>query len=335
MDRSLLRAHLDANSGTAVTIVEAAGMEDFGWLSGRAHEIVVPVASTAAAVAAPAAVTARGSWPPPASADPVPPGASGLLSASLAVEPSMVELVLRRGLPALLADWPGPPMWWFVRMRRPYWHLRLRLHTDDYGDAAVRVGRWAVALRQQGLAGDLRLDTYRPETGRYGDGQAMSAAEELFAADSRAAVAQMARKDDSWLDQQALTAASMLNLAAAILGSRTAGCEWLVARPEHAKRAPIDRGVLRQAVTLDPTSLPDPVQHAWQERSRVAARYANALSASSRPLAPAAVLTSLMHLHFVRAHGPNETAEQVTYRIARHIALAAVRRRTRRTGVSR
>ncbi|MEU9505386.1 lantibiotic dehydratase [Micromonospora sp. NPDC048170] len=334
MDRSLLRAHLGASTA-AVTIVEAAGPEDFGWLSGRSHEIVVPVASTAAPASVPAAIAAQGSWPPPACADPVLPGAGGLLSGSLAVEPSLMELVLQRGLPALFADWPEPPMWWFIRVRRPFSHLRLRLHTDDYGDAAVRVGRWAQALRQQGLAGDLSLDTYRPETGRYGDGQAISAAEKLFAADSRAALAQMATKDESRIDQQALTAASTVDLAAAILGSHDDGCEWLVARPEHAGRAPIERHVLRQAVTLDQTFLPEPVQRAWRERSRVALRYAEALSASGSPLTPAAVLASLIHLHFVRVHGPDEAAEQVTYRLARHIALAAVRRRVRTTGPSR
>ena len=65
MDRALLRAHLDASAGP-VTVVDAASPEDFGWLSGRAHEIVVPVASTVAPAAAPAAVAARGAWPPPA-----------------------------------------------------------------------------------------------------------------------------------------------------------------------------------------------------------------------------------------------------------------------------
>ena len=334
MDRSLLRAHLDANRDAGITIVEAAGSEDFGWLSGRAHEIVVPVASTAAAAAAPASVAARASWPPCAPADPVLPGESGLLSGSLAVDPSTVELVLRRGLPALFADWPEPPMWWFIRMRRPYSHLRLRLHTDDYGQAAIRVGRWAVALRRQGLADDLRLDTYRPETDRYGTGPAMSAAEELFGADSRAALAQLAAKD-SQIAPQALTAASMLDLAAAMLGSRESGCEWLVARPEPPGRAPIDRGVLRQAVALDPTLLPDEVQRAWQERAQAAGRYADALSAFSGPLTPATVLTSLTHLHFVRAHGPDEAAEQVTYRLARHIALATVRRRVPTRGAAR
>ncbi len=334
MDHALLRAHLDASAGP-VTVVDAAGPEDFGWLSGRAHEIVVPVASTVEPAAAPAAVTERGAWPPPAPPEPVIPGASGLLSASVAVEPSTMELVVMRGLPALFADWPAPPLWWFVRMQRPTPHLRLRLHTDDYGDAAVRVGRWVAGLRQQRLAGDWSLDTYHPESGRYGCGTALAAAEMLFAADSTAALAQLVAQPESGIDRRTLTAQSMVDLAASMLGSRTAGCEWLVARPEQTGQAPVQRDVLRQAVTLDPSELPEPIQHAWQERSKAANRYAAELSAVAGPLTPASVLTSLIHLHVVRALGPDEEAEQLTYRLARHIALAAVRRRVRAEGASR
>ncbi|WP_018908087.1 lantibiotic dehydratase [Salinispora arenicola] len=334
MDRALLRAHLDASAGP-VTVVDAASPEDFGWLSGRAHEIVVPVASTVAPAAAPAAVTARGAWPPPVPPEPLIPGVGGLLSASVAVEPSAMELVVMRGLPALFADWPEPPLWWFVRMQRPIPHLRLRLHTDDYGDAAVRIGRWVAGLRQQRLAGDWSLDTYHPESGRYGCGTTLAAAERLFAADSTAALAQLVAQPGSGIDRRALTALSMVDLAASMLGSRSDGCEWLVARPEQTGQAPIQRDVLRQAVTLDPSELPEPIQHAWQERSRAASRYAAELSAVAGPLTPASVLASLMHLHFVRALGPDEGAEQLTYRLARHVALAAVRRRVRAVGASR
>ena len=124
-------------------------------------------------------------------------------------------------------------------------------------------------------------------------------------------------------------------MAAAILGGRDDGCEWLVARPEQGGRTPIDRAVLRQAVTVDPAALPAPVRQAWQKRSRAAARYADLLSTSGGPLRPESVLRSLLHLHFVRAHGPDEAAERVTYRLARHIALATVRRRVRTGGASR
>jgi thiopeptide-type bacteriocin biosynthesis protein len=246
-----------------------------------------------------------------------------------------MELVVMRGLPALFADWPEPPLWWFVRMRRPTPQLRLRLHTDDYGDAAVRVGRWVAGLRQQRLAGDWSLDTYHPESGRYGCGTALAAAEELFAADSTAALAQLTVQPESGIDRQALTALSMVDLAASMLGSRTDGCEWLVARPEQTGQASVQRDVLCQAVTLDPSDLPEPIQQAWQERSRAATRYAAELSAVAGPLTPASVLASLMHLHVVRALGPDEDAEQLTYRLARHVALAAVRRRVRAVGASR
>ncbi|MBQ1017979.1 lantibiotic dehydratase [Micromonospora sp. D93] len=333
MDRSLLRAHLDAST-EPITVVEAAGPEDFGWLSGRAHEIVVPVASTAEPTAAPAVVSAR-SGPPPAPAPPIMPGTGGIVSASLAVEPPMMELVLLRGLPPLLADWPKPPLRWFVRLRRPTPHLRLRLLTDDHGHAAVRIGRWADALRRQGLAGDLSLDTYHPESGRYGDGQALVAVQELFAADSTAALAQLSAQPECQVNRHVLTAASMIDLAAAMLGSRNDASEWLVAHPEQAAQTPIDRYLLRQAVTLDPTLLPEQVQQAWQERSRAAARYADTLSAVRGPLTPTSVLTSLLHLHFVRTHGPDEPAEHVTHRLARHIALATVRRRVRTAGAPR
>lgn len=67
-------------------------------------------------------------------------------------------------------------------------HLRLRLHDPDHERAAGYVAAWAKGLREQGLAGEIAFDTYRPETGRYGTGAAMAAADELFAADSAAAL---------------------------------------------------------------------------------------------------------------------------------------------------
>jgi len=331
MDRALLRAHLDASEGP-ITVVDAARPADFGWLSGRAHEIVVPVASTAAPAATPTALTGWSSWPPPAPAELLLPGTDGLISMSLAMKPSLMELVLVSALPALLADWDEPPLMWFLRMHRPVPHLRLRLHTDDFGYAAVRIGRWAAALRQQGLAGDLSLDTYQPESGRYGHGPALAAAERLFAADSTAALAQLRTQRERRIDRQALTAASMADLATAMLGDRTVGCEWLIAHLKQAEHSPIDRAVLRQTVTLAPAALAEPVREAWRKRSDAATRYANALATSGGPITPDSVLASLLHLHHVRTHGPDEAAEQVTYRLARHIALATVRRRTRTAG---
>ncbi|MGS2642809.1 lantibiotic dehydratase C-terminal domain-containing protein [Streptosporangium sp. LJ11] len=56
-------------------------------------------------------------------------------------------------------------------------HLRLYVRlpaSDRYGQAAAaRVAEWATGLRGQGLVPDIELDTYHPETGRYGHGAAM------------------------------------------------------------------------------------------------------------------------------------------------------------------
>ncbi|SNT66011.1 thiopeptide-type bacteriocin biosynthesis domain-containing protein [Asanoa hainanensis] len=326
MDRALLRAHLH-NSPAAVTITEAAGRDDFGWLSGRAHEIVLPVASTAAPVPAPAAVIARSTWPPPMPAQPIMPGSCGLVSASLACDPATMDTVLIRGVPALLAEWVEPPSWWIVRLRHPVPHLRLRLHTDDYGDTARKLGRWAAVLRQQGLVGDLTLDTYQPESGRYGDEPALTAAHELFAADSRAALAQLSTTVDRRVDRQALTAVSMVDLASAMLGSCDSGYEWLVAEREQPGLPPMDRAVLRQVINLHRGAVPPPVRQAWQERAAAAARYADALAASGGAVSADSVLASLLHLHHIRVFGPTGPAEQSTHRLARQVALAASRSR--------
>jgi thiopeptide-type bacteriocin biosynthesis protein len=331
MDLALLRAHADASDGP-FTLMEAADPKDFGWFSGRAHEIVVPLASTATPAAAPAPVTEQRSWPPPAPTAPIMPGTDGLISASLTVEPSLMDDVLG-AIPALIEGWDERPMLWFIRMRRPVPHLRLRWHTDDIGYAVVSIGRWAVSLRRQGLAGDLTIDTYYPEVGRYGDGPALAAAHRLFAADSTAALGQLAAQQEHRLDRLAVTASSMVDLASAMLGSRAQGCEWLIRRPEPARCSPVDRGVLRQATTLDPAALPGPVTAAWRERAQAAARYADVLKVSGGSITPDSVLASLLHLHHVRTVGPDENAERVTYRLARHIALATARRRLPRVGV--
>jgi thiopeptide-type bacteriocin biosynthesis protein len=330
MDLALLRAYADASDGP-FTLMEAADPTEFGWFSGRAHEIVVPLASTATPAPAPAAITERRSWPPPAPTEPIMPGTDGLISASLTVQPPLMDVVLG-AVPALIAGCDEPPMLWFIRRRHPFPHLRLRWHTDDVGYAVVSIGRWAAGLRSQGLAGDLTIDTYHPEVGRYGDGQALAAVHRLFAADSTAVLAQLSAQREHRLDRRAVTAVSMVDLASAMLGNRLQACEWLIGRPEPARCSPVDRGVMRQAIMLHPAVLPGPAA-AWRERARAAARYADALSVSGGPITVDSVLASLLHLHHVRTIGPDENAERVIYRMARHIALATARRRLPRVGV--
>lgn len=342
MDLALLRAHLDTAS-ESVTVTEAPTAVDHGWCHGRAHEVVIPMASTAAPASAPAVVTNPGPFPLIGPEHGLMPG-SPVLYAKLYGNPKTFDTILTDHLLALLAGWDQAPLWWFVRYRDPAPHLRIRLRTPDYGTSAARIGAWAADLRRCGLVGDLTLDTYRPETARYGSGAAMAAAEAVFAADSTAVVAQLAALTGTrGVHPHALTAVSLADLACAVLGSRPAGMRWLIDHADLATRTGrLDRDVLRQAVTLadldtaSPT-LPDvpgcsAVVAAWDARRRAATAYARCLAEHTGRATPAVVAVSLLHLHHIRAHGADPDTEAHTHRLARSIALAYATRHTTAPG---
>ncbi len=338
MDRALLRGHWDraARVNGDVTVTEAPSPEAHGWAGGRAHEIVVPLAATTPP--APAS-TVRSEPTPIGREHGVLPG-ERVVFAQLYGHPDHVDTILTNHLPHLLSrlEEQGPgsaPLWWFVRYRHPRPHLRLRLHpcSEQYGQAVVVLGAWAAQLRRRGLAGDLALDTYRPETARYGTGAAMEAAEALFAADSAAACAQItALATGRHVHPCALTAASMVDLAAAMTRGRSAGMRWLLERRPAKGGSRLPREEVRQAVNLA-----DPAENyaalravaggaaiadAWQTRQRAAVVYASHLEKSGNGPTPDVVLISLLHLHHIRAIGIDPETERLTDRMARAVALA-------------
>jgi thiopeptide-type bacteriocin biosynthesis protein len=271
-----------------------------------------------------------------------------VLFARLHGHPDGFDTILTGHLPSLLTMWDEPPMWWFIRYRDPDPHLRLRLHLaggHGYGQAAERVGQWATTLRRQGLIGELVLDTYRPETVRSGPGKAMAAAEALFAADSAAVLAQLtALAASPRLHPAALTAASMVDLASAMLGSLPAGMRWLI---DHARAGgdPLrDRDVLRQTVTLtDPTEAETTSQAcaggvqiatAWHARRHAAVTYAALLGSQTPHVRPDSVVASLLHMHHIRALGISPGPERLCHRLARAAALAWTARHTTGEGHS-
>jgi len=323
MDVAVLRAHLDRAPDPVVT--EAPSPSEHGWLGGRAHEVVIPVASTAPPLPCPRVTAALGRFSVPATRGGMLPG-SDVLYARLYAHPDLFDTILTGHLYELLAEWGRPPRWWFVRYRDPRPHLRLRLHLDDqgeYGNAAIRVGRWATGLRQRGLAWELSLDTYHPETARYGDGAAMTAAEALFAADSAAAVAQIKATAGRAPDARAITAASMADLTAAM---NSGGMRWLIDHVPRGGGHPDDRAAVRRAAELSDTGLAAlPAGHrvwsAWRDRRETVAVYRQCLA--SAPHLPAdMVLTSLLHMHHNRAHGVVPGCEGRCHRVARAVALA-------------
>jgi thiopeptide-type bacteriocin biosynthesis protein len=81
----------------------------------------------------------------------------------------------------------GP--WFFVRYADPDWHLRLRFQAPPdalWREVAPRV--FAALSRVRGISHKVVVDTYDPEVERYGGDLAMPIANQLFEADSDAAI---------------------------------------------------------------------------------------------------------------------------------------------------
>ncbi|MFE2426467.1 lantibiotic dehydratase [Streptomyces sp. NPDC059373] len=321
----LLRMELK-RTGT-VTLYEAPEEDAYGWL-GRTHEITMPFASTLPPVAhhtRQLVVTRRDHGRLP--------GTSPWAYLKVYCHPERVREILTAHLPALFQEWEGStPQWWFTRYRDTGTHLRLRLRLPGphaFGGTVQRVGAWAAALRNAGLVSHIQWDTDEPETGRYGSGHLLEAAEQYFAADSTAATAQMALGLPTGL-RPAVIAASYVDIAAAFTGNPAAGRRWLVEHLLKAEGTAPPREVQAQAVRLSSLdsgfsalrSLPggEQVAAAWAHRRDALHTYRTALTDHGAD--PATVLPSLLHMHYNRAAGIDPDGEAICRRLARAAALS-------------
>jgi thiopeptide-type bacteriocin biosynthesis protein len=324
----LLRAHLD-RAGSA-TLTEAPQASAAEWFDGHAHEIVVPLASTA-----PSAPAVRRSATFTVGREHGHlPGASQWLYVKLYGHPGRQAEILTAHVPGLVSDWDEPPGWWYVRYQDPHPHLRLRFRLPDSaarGQALHRIGTWVAGLRRLGLASHMQVDTYFPETGRYGTGRAMAAAEALFAADSAAAVAQLGHATSGRLHPHALTAASFLDMASTFTGSVQAGTRWLIdelpKEPIPAPARELHDTAVRLADTRDDwatlRSLPGgaEIATAWTRRRTALLAYRTSLAETDGSTLDG-VLPSLLHMHHIRVNGIDENAERLCRRLARAAALS-------------
>lgn len=333
MDRDLLRDPL-IRAGRSVTLVEAPSAFDLGWCNGRAHELVVPLVSATG----PTATSLRaGRGVRVGRNGGLLPG-SRVVSARIACAPEAIDAVIAEHLPVLLDDLDAHRRWWFVRVSSPRPQLRLRLVDERFGHGAERLGLWVSELRRRGLVGDLLLDTYRPEVARYtehGDESTMAAAEAVFVADSAAARAQILAASAP-AESEVLTAAGMFDLLSALTGGPIAAARWLLRRDDLASADPLrDRSHTAAVAELCGSSggaaLPESVGRAWRGRSRTAVRYRRALDERTHTTAPPVaprdtIVVSLLHLHHVRAIGPDTEREARLFKLARTAALAMLAR---------
>ncbi|MER8187174.1 lantibiotic dehydratase [Kitasatospora sp. NPDC094015] len=334
LDRSehlvLLRDHLDQEKTAALT--EAPTATANGWCGGRAHEITFQLHSTRK----PLPVTRRRPARAVGHGAGHLPWASRWLYARLYGNPHRADEILAQ-LPAQFDRWGNELLWWFLRHIDPEPHLRLRLELPEalpFNVAGERIGAWAAELRAAGLLTRLQLDTYQPETGRYGHDSVMHQAEAVFAADSRAVVAQLAFLTPERARRQAVTAASMAAIAAGLLGI-DAGTRWLLDHvPRHTDQT-LPQAIRRQALTLADqpgrwpaleTSAPgQALLRAWQARAVALAEYRRHLDQQGE-LEPADVVASLLHMHHVRAIGIDPDSERFCHRLARAVALTRTAR---------
>lgn len=336
--RALLRAHLD-RAGAAV-LTEAASPDAFGWCDGRAHEVVMTLTASGPSL-----------WP--VLPDPTPartlsrdqtqtPASSSVLLAALYGDPRRQDTLLAGHLPDLLQRLDSPA-WWFIRFRDPQQHVRLRIALFDpeqFAATARAVSEWADEMREAGLLADLRYPTSFREMGRWGSGAAWDAAEEVFQADSRAVLAQLSQPRRP--PQRALVVAHTVAIASAFLGSVRSGARWLIDRIPRAAPEPVPRAQFTEAVRLaDPRddwaalrAVPggDAIVSAWADRDDALAAYRPLLPGpDTQGIAIDDVLTSLLHVHFVRHVAIDFPEEQACLHLARAAALAWTARPTGRT----
>jgi thiopeptide-type bacteriocin biosynthesis protein len=315
----LLRARLQRAGH--IELREAASPQDLAWI-GRAHELVFPLRTTAAArLPGPVAVRGRA------------PHRPGIMRARITSHPGRFDEIVAGPLPQLVSALGGRvESWWFRchgQPGTPGRHLALYLtlpSADSYPAVADDIASWAAGLGDLRLASGLQLDRFQLPAGRYGTGPAETAARAVFTADSAAAIAQ-ASISQGGLDRAAITAASLASLAVSLAPSAGEGMRWLTASlpREHVRLDPAARGLALRLAGPEGTGsllarLPggDRAGAAWEERSQAVRRYRTLLEGQRDPRD---VLLALLNEHLARALLPHPGAERAAAQLARACAL--------------
>ncbi|WP_433228840.1 lantibiotic dehydratase [Actinomadura formosensis] len=324
LDRHLLRTRLQQTE--QIELCEDAPPDALGWI-GRPTELVIPMV----------AVSPSPTTPVTASPGLIhQPGDAELLRAHLVGNPARFDAILTRHLPVFAEQLGGAVQRWWIRRHRDlirleadqYLVVLFRLaDSSQYGTVAARLAAFTADLRGRGLVGHLTLTRATEHPGRYGHGPAMEAAENVFAADTAAAIAQIKLADSSGISGQAIAAGSMAHLAAALAPDPPSGYRALTHCLKQGT-GPLDPGSRDQALRFGDAvngvaavrALPggDAVASAWQARSRAAAAYYSLLKSQRDPVEP---MKTLLHEHHVRALGLDPVHEATTGRLARAVAL--------------
>ena len=320
VDRAIVRSQLA--HGERLELHENVRTDRDGW-PGRPVELVVPLVAAEPPVRPlpPLATPARR----------IQPGSGMTVRALLAGNPARFDEVLTRHLPAFMDSLGGSVHRWWISRHRDLvrldadQHLILVLRLTDPADHPAVTGRlagFADGLHTCGLPGELSLTPDQQQPGRFGDGEALAAAEDVFAADTRCAIAQLVIADQTGVSAQALAAASMVRIAAAMNSSdATVGYRALLALP-HEPGA-VDQRLRKEVLRLTGPSgvtgtASQPLRAAWDARHITLDRYFRLLG-KQRDVAT--VLPTLLQQHHVRALGIDPDFAKTTSRLVRTAAM--------------
>jgi len=333
-DRALLRSRLERNRTGHLELREA-GPHENGW-AGRPCELVVPLRAGPPAKP-PGDDEPRAARPGIARrSDTAMPGRAEIVRAHLHAHPARFDEILTDYLPGLIADVSsehGATPWWFWRHHDParadsdqHLVLCLRTHTDTHTALATRLADWAWTLREAGLLAELThaCATSSPAVlGRSPDTR--EALDEVLTADSTTAVEQLRCAKHTGTPSQALAAASMTAIAAALATSPQLGLRNLVDLLPH-EPGKLDRTLADATLALvdhDGQLRPPPggatVIEAWQQRDRALDAYREH-AAHDQNIDERLVLRTLLHSHHLRAVSVDPGTEKVTARLARATA---------------
>lgn len=302
---------------------ETARGQDLGWI-GRAHQLVLPLRSADHTRSVPPATAAGGRSQE----------GKTIVRALLASHPARFNELTTAHLPHLESSVNDhASSWWFRFHGRlggqgPGRRLAVYIVPADpgaYRDVAGDLAEWSNSLVRQRLASSLTIDTVPLRAGPFGDGQALGLVPEVFAADSAAVISQTSMSLRANVDQVAVTAASMADLAACIAPSATEGMQWLATCLNH-EHVRLDPAVRTLAFCLAPPGGGDLADHpgsaevaaAWEVRANALARYRKGLAG---PYGTRDVLRTLLREHLARVAFADHAAERSARQLARACAL--------------
>ncbi|MFJ6572135.1 lantibiotic dehydratase [Streptomyces sp. NPDC091292] len=326
--REILRRECARTGAAEVHELPLAQDPDAGWLHGPggAHEAEAVVTLTPRRQhprpqprpAKPVRVTAR------RGTGEIPPGGPWLY-ATLYTSAERQDEVLTGPLQRFLTALPsrgkepgGVDRWFFIRYADPDPHLRLRIH----GDPALlnnvllpQLHDLAGQLAADGLARGLRIDSYAPETERYGGPALLTAAEEVFHADSRLVLERLAAPASDRILSAAHDVSALVHAFHRGYGGDWR--QWITTtypkREQHHQAFAARRKPALARITSDGPETHE--HHTAPERFGRLVReqqHRGTLSVS-----PDAVLASLVHMHCNRRLGTDRTAEAQTLAVAR------------------